>query len=184
MVMRAPRMARLREQLAIYRDILAIVAAVNFLSMGKNLLEGLCAKVPGVGRFLDDIAQGMGAGFLTAVVGHAAVDRCKSIRRWDRRTAASALSSQAAAFYADVRDTFQRDILPAVLRKVGDSSRETMDKIIAVLNETGAAVSDFVKVPLQAAVSAGGSVLNAGQNLHGRSKDWLHSILGRKHPPV
>jgi hypothetical protein len=175
---------RLREQLAIYRDILALVAAVNFLSMGKNLLEGLCAKVPGVGRFLDDIAQGMGAGFLTAVAGHAALDRCKAIRRWDRRTAASALGLQAAAFYADVRDTFQKDILPAILRKVGDSSRETMDKIVSAINETGATVSSFVKVPLQAAVSAGGSVMNAGQNLHTFSKERWFSLFGRKKPPM
>lgn len=161
---------RLREQLAIYRDILALVAAVNFLSMGKNLLEGLCAKVPGVGRFLDDIAQGMGAGFLTAVAGHAALDRCKAIRRWDRRSAASALGLQAAAFYADVRDTFQKDILPAILRKVGDSSRETMDKIVSAINDTGSAVSSFVKVPLQAAVSAGTTAINAGQSIHTFSK--------------
>ena len=175
---------RLREQFAIYRDILALVAAVNFLSMGKNLLEGLCAKVPGVGRFLDDIAQGMGAGFLTAIAGHAALDRCKAIRRWDRRAATSALGMQAAAFYADVRDTFQQDILPAILRKVGDNSRETMDKIVSAINETGSAVSSFVKVPLQAAVSAGGSVINAGQNLHTFSKDWLSSLFGSKKSPM
>ncbi len=175
---------RLREQLAIYRDILAIVAAVNFLSMGKNLLEGLCAKVPGVGRFLDDIAQGMGAGFLTAVAGHAALDRCRSIRRWDRRAATSALGMQAAAFYSDVRDTFQQDILPAVLRRIGDSSRETMEKIVSAINETGSMVSDFVKVPLQAAVTAGGSVLNVGQNLHNHSKNWLSSFFRRKNPPI
>lgn len=175
---------RFREQFAIYRDILALVAAVNFLSMGKNLLEGLCAKVPGVGRFLDDIAQGMGAGFLTAIAGHAAVDRCKAIRRWDRRAATSALGLQAAAFYADVRDTFQQDILPAILRKVGDSSRETMDKIVSAINETGSTVSSFVKVPLQAAVSAGGSVINAGQNLHTFSKDRVFSLFSRKKPPT
>lgn len=175
---------RLREQAAIYRDILAIVAAVNFLSMGKNLLEGLCARVPGVGRFLDDIVQGMGAGFLTAVAGHAALDRCRSIRRWDRRAATSALGMQAAGFYSDVRDTFQQDILPAVLRRIGDSSRETVDKIVSAINETGSMVSDFVKVPLQAAVSAGGSVLNAGQGLHSQSKDWLTSLFRRKNPPV
>lgn len=174
---------RLREQLAIYRDILAIVAAVNFLSMGKNLLEGLCAKVPGVGRFLDDIAQGMGAGFLTAVAGHAAVDRCRSIRRWDRRAATSALGMQAAAFYSDVRDTFQQDILPAVLKRIGDSSRETMDKIISAINETGSMVSDFVKVPFQAAVSAGNTAISAGQSIHSFSKRHVSKWFRGKSEP-
>ncbi len=164
---------RLREQLAIYRDILAVTAAVNFLSMGKNLLEGLCARVPGVGRFLDDIAQGMGAGFLTAVVGHAAIDRCRAVRRWDRRSATSMLGSQAAAFYADVRDTFQKDILPAVLKRIGDSSRETMEKIASALDETGSKITSFVKVPIQAAVAAGNTAINAGQSIGTFSKRHL-----------
>jgi hypothetical protein len=164
---------RLREQLAIYRDILAVTAAVNFLSMGKNLLEGLCARVPGIGRFLDDIAQGMGAGFLTAVVGHATINRCRAIRRWDRRSATSAIGLQAAAFYADVRDTFQKDILPAVLKRIGDSSRETMEKIASALDETGSRITSFVRMPIQVAVAAGNTAVNAGQSLGSFSKRHL-----------
>lgn len=149
---------RFREQLRILSDIVNVVVTVNYINMGQNLMDGLLSHVPGIGRFTDDIAQGIGAGFMTSVVGHAAIYRCRAFSRWDRRRAQDTLRSRAAGFYADVRDIFKKDILPAIMKRLGDSSRDTLDKIVAVLDETGSRVGSFIKMPINIAVSAGGKV--------------------------
>lgn len=153
---------RFRQQLKIYSDIVSVIATVNFINMGKNLIEGLGSRVPGIGRFIDDIAQGMGAGFMTTVVGHAAMDRCRAYRPWDEQEAKDSLRKRAADFYADVKDTFWVDIWPSITSRVGEASAELKDKIASALDETQNVVGSFVKVPLSAAVSAGSTVVSAG----------------------
>jgi hypothetical protein len=150
---------RLREQVRIIADTLSVVAAVNYINMGKSLLESLGSHVPGVGRAIDDIAQGIGAGFLTSIVGHAALQRCRAFKNWDKVEAENNLRSNAVNFYADVRDMFQKDFLPGILRRLGDASKDTFEKIGSALDATGEAVLGFVRVPL---ASAGNGVLTAG----------------------
>ena len=153
---------RFRRQLKIYSDIVSVIATVNFINMGKNLIEGLGSRVPGIGRFIDDIAQGMGAGFMTTVVGHAAMDRCRAYRPWNEQEAKDSLRKRAADFYADVKDTFWVDIWPSITSRAGEASAELKDKIASALDETQNAVGSFIKVPLSAAVSAGSTVVSAG----------------------
>jgi hypothetical protein len=105
---------RLAEQLAIARDTLRVVAAVNFLNFGNKLLEGILAGVPMVGRFADDVAQGIGAGFLTSAVGHAAMQRCEAFHGWDRAAAVETLSAGSRRFLVDVRDIFLKDVYPSM----------------------------------------------------------------------
>ena len=50
---------RFREQLRIFADTMNVVATVNYLEMGKSLLEGLGSRLPLIGKFTDDIAQGI-----------------------------------------------------------------------------------------------------------------------------
>ncbi len=152
---------RFRQQLKIYSDIVSVIATVNFINMGKNLIEGLGSRVPGIGRFIDDIAQGMGAGFMTTVVGHAAMDRCRAYRPWNEQEAKDSLKKRATDFYADVKDTFWVDIWPSITSRVGEASAEMKDRIASALDETGNAVGSFVKVPITAAVSAGTTVVSA-----------------------
>lgn len=142
---------RLREQLRIYLDIAAVVATVNYINMGKNLIEGIGSKVPGIGRFVDDIAQGMGAGFMTTIVGHAAMDRCRAFKGWNEQTARVSLRNRVGDFYGDVRDIFKKDVLPSIMKRIGDSSRETVEKIGAALDETGNLVTSFVMAPINVA---------------------------------
>lgn len=153
---------RLRQQLQIFADIVSVIATVNYINMGKNLIEGLGSHVPGIGRFIDDIAQGMGAGFMTTVVGHAAMDRCRSFRGWNERKAKDSLKRRASRFYGDVKDIFWVDIWPGVTNRAGIASSELKDKIASALDETGNAVGSFVKVPISAAVTAGTTVVKAG----------------------
>ena len=146
---------RFRQQLTIYADIVRVIATVNYLNMGRNLIEGLGSHVPGIGRFVDDIAQGMGAGFMTTVVGHAAMDRCRAFRPWNEQQAKDSLRGRAGAFYGDVKDTFWVDVWPTIRSRAGAAATDLRDKIASALDETGNAIGSFVKVPVNAAVYAG-----------------------------
>lgn len=146
---------RLREQFKIAADIIAVVATVNYINMGKNLIEGLASRAPLIGKYSDDIAQGIGAGFMTSVVGHAAIQRCKAFKGFDREKAAEKLKSKTAHFYEDVRDMFKKDILPSVINRIGDASKETFDTIVSVLDDTGNLLGNIIIKPIGAAVTAG-----------------------------
>jgi uncharacterized membrane protein YcjF (UPF0283 family) len=61
-----------QEQFYIFKDTLRTIAAVNILNMGRTLVESLFSNLPLVGRAVDDISQGLGAGLLTSATGHAA----------------------------------------------------------------------------------------------------------------
>ncbi|MFP4105722.1 MAG: DUF697 domain-containing protein [Phycisphaerae bacterium] len=109
---------RVREQLAIVRDTLRVVATVNFLNFGKNVFDELFSNLPG-GRFADDIAQGIGAGFMSSAAGHAAMQRCRAYRGWDEQTARECLRLQLRNFYHDVRDMFMKDVWSAMRDRMG-----------------------------------------------------------------
>ncbi|MBN1270236.1 MAG: DUF697 domain-containing protein [Kiritimatiellae bacterium] len=107
-----------REQLLILRDTLRVVAAVNLLNLGRTLFESLFANLPLIGRAIDDIAQGLGAGLLTSAAGHAAIARCAAFRGWDAEEATSSLADHAVHFFGDVKDIFAKDILPALKSRI------------------------------------------------------------------
>jgi hypothetical protein len=101
-----------REEWRILRDILAVVATVNFLNIGRKLIESLFSQVPLIGRVIDDIGQGLGAGLLTSVAGHAAMDRCAAFRGWNNEEEVRSLGSRMANFLVDVKDLFTKDLMP------------------------------------------------------------------------
>jgi uncharacterized membrane protein YcjF (UPF0283 family) len=101
-----------REQFLVLRDVGRVIITVNFLYIGRHLIENLFSSVPLIGRVVDDIGQGLGAGLFTSAAGHAAIDRCAAFRGWSREEAADTLASQTKAFLVDVKDIFTRDVLP------------------------------------------------------------------------
>jgi hypothetical protein len=142
---------RMGEQLAIARDTLRVVAAVNFMNLGNKLLEGLFARVPMLGRFADDVAQGLGAGFLTSAVGHAAMERCEAFHGWDRIEAVQNLRANSGRFLADVRDIFLKDILPSMRTRVPQPDWERMgESIRSAMDATMSGVDGLVTQPVLA----------------------------------
>ncbi len=150
---------RLRGQLQILSDTIRVVATVNYINMGKSLLEGLGTKVPFIRTYTDDIVQSIGAGFMTSVAGHAAMDRCRAFRGWNEQEAKNIIRSRVAEFYTDVRDIFKKDILSVIVKRVGDVSKDSLDKIGAVLDEMGNRIGTFVKKPFRAAAATGDTVV-------------------------
>jgi hypothetical protein len=154
---------RLSEQLAILRDTVTVVAAVNFLNLGSKLVESLLSTVPIVGRFADDIAQGLGAGFFTSAVGHAAMHRCEAFQGWDRLEATDALRSRSEAFLEDVREIFQKDILPHLRSRLPGLEWERIASgVRRAVDVTAAGLDSLVARPVLAggrvAVRTGSSV--------------------------
>ena len=107
-----------RAQWRIFRDVLRVVATVNFLYVGRNLIENLFAFVPWVGRVADDIGQGLGAGLFTSAAGHAVIDRCSSYHEWEKAAAVESLAAQSRDFLRDVKNIFTKDVLPDIKNRI------------------------------------------------------------------
>ena len=156
---------RFSEQLNTLLDTIKVVATVNFLNMGKTMVEKLGSKVPGVGQFLDDITQGIGAGFMTSVAGNAAMERCKAFKGWNAQEAQLRLRNHAAEFFADVKDIFWVDMKLEIKSRIGDIPVNQWNKIkegiAAVLDETSKIVDKFIREPIS---KAGKGVATAGIN--------------------
>lgn len=145
----------LREQAAIFYDIFTIVATVNYIHLGRNLIESLGSKIPGVGRFLDDIAQGIGAGFLTTVTGHAAMQRCRAFEGWNPQKARESVLSHLGDFYADVRDVFFKDVWGLLAHKSDQAYAAAKETVAGALDETGRQIAEWIRTPVDLAVGAG-----------------------------
>jgi uncharacterized membrane protein YcjF (UPF0283 family) len=164
MVVRIVRVYRVRpsvsEQLRIFSDIINVIATVNYINMGKNLIEGIASRVPGIGRFVDDIAQGIGAGFMTTITGHAAMDRCRAFKSWDETEAKKHLLSHVGDFYNDVKDMFFKDVWAGVRGRAGAAATDATEKVADAIDETGSIVDTFIKTPVKAATTAGVAVVD------------------------
>ncbi|MEN6306786.1 MAG: DUF697 domain-containing protein [Anaerohalosphaeraceae bacterium] len=139
-------------------DILNIVATVNYINMGKNLIEALASKLPGVGRLTDDIAQGIGAGFMTSIAGHAAMDRCRAFRRWNPQVAKAGLLNRVGDFYADVRDIFFTDVWGFVKVRSSQATDQAKDAIGQALDQTARTLTECVRIPARAVAATGQTV--------------------------
>jgi uncharacterized membrane protein YcjF (UPF0283 family) len=138
----------LRAQVSTFRDILRVVATVNVLNVTSRLVEGVLSKLPGIGRVTDDIAQGLGAGLMTSIAGHAAMVRCRAFRGWDEEEAKATLMRNLAGFYSDVRGILLKDVLPLIRRSSTSVTRKTWDALVSALNSVGTTIGDIAKWPV------------------------------------
>lgn len=184
-----------REQWMILRDTLKTVAAVNLLNVGKTLFDKLFSQVPFVGRVMDDIAQGIGAGLLTSVAGRAAMDRCAAYRGWNRARAAESLTEHAGGFFIDVKDMFTKDVLPSLKPRIlatapqeagtPDFWTRLNDGITGAVDGTARALGDYLLKPAVAG-TIGVARLTAQGGYHtirgtGRGVKKIFSWLGFVH---
>ena len=184
MVVRIVKIYRVRpalsEQLRIFSDIINVIATVNYINMGKNLIEGIASRVPGIGRFMDDIAQGIGAGFMTTITGHAAMDRCRSFRGWNEADAKKHLLSHVGDFYNDVKDIFFKDVWGGIRGRATATIPDAGEKIADAIDETGSVLDNFVKVPVKAVETAGQAVVDTttyGLNFVGKTIKKTGSLI-------
>lgn len=162
-----------REQLMVLRDILLVVATINFLNVSRKLIESLFSHLPLVGRAIDDIGQSLGVGLLTSVTGHAAIARCAAFRGWNREEEVSSLVSHMGAFLVDVRNLFTKDLFSEVKGRLSSfvpaEKAEEPGFWDAIVRGVGSAVDATVRtldtLILRPAVVGAQSVAAAGSRI-------------------
>lgn len=167
---------QLREQMSIFRDILGVIAAVNYLNIGTKFTEQLLAKVPFIGGVIDDFAQGAGAGILTSAAGHGAIFRCRAFRGWNKEEAINNLAGHLQGFMIDIKNMFIKDILPQTRPRVRSAaSAEDRDRagfwenvtggISSSFDATTEVVTGFIKVPATVGKGMGRGMVLSGSTL-------------------
>ncbi len=160
----------LRAQISTMVDILKIICTVNILNYGSKLAENLASGIPFVGRFADDIAQGVGAGLLTSMAGHAAIDRCSSLDSWNEADARNKVADKAKVFAADLKGIVVTDILPRMRvrlsKEEADAGPGMMERlksgVTKAMDDTADVMDAFVRKP---AVAAGKGVAATGRGV-------------------
>ncbi len=173
---------RLREHILILRDVAAVVATVNFLNYGSKLSQNLLASVPVLGRYADDLAQGVGAGLLTSVAGHAAVARCQAYRGWDEAEAEATVRRRLTNFMTDVRKIAIDDMLPQLRKPVEAQTPEAArepgwlermrEGIGSAIDDTTEVMDSFIRRPVAA---AGRGVARTGTFITSRTARGVRS---------
>jgi len=180
---------RLREHFLILRDVITVVATVNLLNYGSKLMNNLLSSVPFLGRFTDDIAQGVGAGLMTSVTGHVALMRCRAFRGWSDVETQNKLRNQLGLFMVDIKKIVFDDVLPQLRKPVEALSPEAArepgwmdrlrkkvaDAIDDTIDDTIDGMDSFIKQPV---VAAGRGVAKTGSVIAKSTKDSVQT--GRK----
>lgn len=184
MVMRIVRIynsrPRISEQIFIFRDTMRVVAAVNFLNFGEKVLETMTTKLPFLGGFVDEMAQGVGAGIFTSATGHATLFRCRAYRGWNHHDAVEGLHGSFGGFVRDFKGIVW-DLLPDVRARINARapSQEVeqpgfWEKVTGGISSSIDVVAEvgegFVKVPTR--VAAGG-VVKRGRRVWARSLELI-----------
>ncbi|MFC1505140.1 YcjF family protein [Thermodesulfobacteriota bacterium] len=164
----------MKEQVLIFRDVLRVVATVNFMNFGQKLMDQLFSHVPYVGRALEDFAEGIGAGLLTSVAGHGALYRCRAYRGWNQEEAVRNLTSHVKRLLSDVKNIFKKDVLHRMRNRVYSTANpaetkdpgfwdKTMNGVSTALDATESVMVNMIKKPLttgtRTTLKAGSSVL-------------------------
>ncbi len=143
---------RLRESLLIIYDTIRVVATVNFVSLSAKMLEnvtrGLPGAIPGISRIVDSCTEGLSAGLLSSITGHAAKHRCRAFRRWSYQDAKESIAIHLKTFTADVGKMFFMDITPHIRIPGGltlEKWREIKDNVAKGFSDTVSGIYDFVR---------------------------------------
>ena len=147
----------LAEQISILLDVFRVVATVNYLNFSQKLIEKIFSSVPAVGKFVDDIGQGIGAGLLTSLAGYGAIYRCRAYKTLDRDELDLKIANQIKRFVIIVNGIFKSDVLPKMrtriisiipndqIKNAGVFWQKTSDSICNAIDTTGSTIESFVK---------------------------------------
>lgn len=133
-----------REQMNILRDTLRVVAAINFLNLGRGFIESLGKAVPVVGRYIDNIAEGFGAGFLTFVTGQAAIDRCRAYRGWSYEQGVEGMKSHLKGFFVEVGKMVTADLMPHIYALASEQVKRLWDNVRSAVASTFEKTADGI----------------------------------------
>lgn len=170
----------LRDQFLTFVDIGEVVAYVNIMNIGAKFLESLLKRVPVIGTLVDDIAQGVGAGFLTSIAGHTAISRGHCFQGpWVQENARLEIVSNMMNFSTDIRDILLVDVFPMLKEKIreqGDSKSKDPNGIVENYQKSVADALSETEVDIESFVKK--RVLETGRNIGKRGADGFNTVAG------
>ena len=148
-----------RDEWLIFRDTLRVVLAVNAFNLGRSVFREILSSAPLVGRSAYQLAEALGAGLFTSLVGHAAILRVAAYRHWSVDDAARTLGAQVGSFARDLGKIFTSDLLSLFLkqetgREADDETslkRRLQDVVSSVLDSLAGLAQQLLPVPRTAA---------------------------------
>jgi uncharacterized membrane protein YcjF (UPF0283 family) len=141
------------DHMRILKDVGSIVATVNILNYGSKVIENAGSLLPVGGKWVDELAQGLGAGLLTSVAGHAAVHRCNIFRKYDEEEVRGTVANQLRNSVGDIKNI----VLDALQARIPVEA--TKELISSVIEKTSSTMEVYVRDP---AIKAGKGVASAG----------------------
>lgn len=163
-------------------DILNVVATVNYIHLSKNLIEAFGSRLPAVGSFADEIAEGIGAGFMTTIAGHAAKSRCRAFHLWNAEQAKQQLSAHIGDFYNDLKDIFYKDIWGLLKNRVGQASDAIYSAVKESLDSFGSKLGSLARIPAQSSARSEPLDKNAPaapvRQIAQSAKQWTQKTAG------
>ncbi|MCD6304094.1 MAG: DUF697 domain-containing protein [Planctomycetes bacterium] len=162
----------LREQLAVLRETIRLVATIKLAHMMRKMLERAVRDLPLAGRIAEALTQAVGAGVLTSAAGHAAKGRCRAFRGWNRRQAAEDLRARLGDFIADCWKVASESLLGPLGTLYHRSVNGVAAAFRKAVETTAAAADTFVRKPVTAGTK---SVADGWQR-------WRMRLLRRQRP--
>jgi hypothetical protein len=117
--------------------------------MMRNILERAVRDVPLAGRVAEALTQAVGAGVLTSAAGHAAKQRCRAFRGWNRDEAARALAARLGDFLADCWRIASHDLLGPLGKLYHRSVDSLAGAFRKAVDATCSAADTFIRRPAQ-----------------------------------
>lgn len=149
----------LRDNFDILNDVLAVVATVNILNFGGRIIQNLAGSTPVVGRWVDDAAQGLGAGLFTSIAGHASVKRSNIYRAYDPVEVQQTIAKNMKSYLHDIEGIVWDAVKAQIPAEMADKMKDAFTKAVDLTYDT---VDLFVRRPV---VSVGRGVVSVSSKL-------------------
>ena len=170
----------LRERLLVFVDTLRMVLMIKFASLTGTIVKN-SKGIPLLGRVLKPLMQAVGSGVLTSVAGHAAMQRCRAFRGWNRQEAAKRLDGMGKQYLRDCWGAAVEHTLPILREKLSDIPSAAWTKIRegfgAAIDATAGAADSFVRKPVAAGVD---TIANGGRYAYLRTRLSVRRVFRRR----
>jgi uncharacterized membrane protein YcjF (UPF0283 family) len=157
-------------QMKILKDILKLALTINVMNIGDKIVENILSMLPGTGQHAGDVAQGIGAGFFTSVIGFSTMRRCRNIDQWSIQEQQENIRNNIGSMMKIITKIILTDVGPklrslfpdvsdiagkinAAIEKSVESTKESMfnsgKASSTVIKNMYQSVSRFIRLPFQ-----------------------------------
>ncbi|MBI5725064.1 MAG: YcjF family protein [Planctomycetes bacterium] len=103
-----------REQALIFANVIATISAIKLGSLAKTFMQNVLGSLPGTAKVVESLTQLVGVGYLTSVVGHMTLHRCRAFRGWGKQEAQQYFIAHMGNFAKDCWSIAKDIVMPRV----------------------------------------------------------------------